>query len=74
VSRDQAARIDAFILEDSQTYAYLLVRNAIKGRMPDWNLMARIFRTSPLQAMTLPLRLLPMLSKRGRDRIIAARV
>jgi succinoglycan biosynthesis protein ExoW len=73
LSADQAARINTLILEDSQTFAYLLVRNAVKGRVPDWNLLARIFRTSPLQALALPLRLLPMLSKSGRDRITAAR-
>jgi succinoglycan biosynthesis protein ExoW len=73
LSPDQAARIDAFIREDSQTYAYLLIRHAAKGRMPDWKLLARVFRISPFQALALPLRLLPMLSKRGRDRVAATR-
>lgn len=69
LNAEQAAKVDRQIADDGQTYAYLLARNAAKGRAPDWALLSKIFRTSARHGLGLPLRLLPMLSKRERDRI-----
>lgn len=69
----QAAKIDVQIAEDGKTLAYLLARNMAKGRMPDWRVLSQVLKISLPQAVGLPLRLLPMLSKRERNRIAAKR-
>lgn len=66
-----AARTARAVAQDGETYAYLLARNAARGRLPDWALLGRLLRTSPRHVAGLPLRLAPMLSKQRRNALAA---
>lgn len=66
LSPPQAEMVDAMIRQDKKVYAYLLFRNALRGRLPDQNAFVQVARTSLTDALSLPLMLLPMLLQHRR--------
>lgn len=69
LTEQQADLIGAHLKGDGQVYAYLLARNAAKGRLPKWSVLANLCRVSPRHALGLPVYLLPMLSKQRRNEL-----
>lgn len=65
----QASLIGTHLKGDGQVYAYLLARNAAKGRLPNWSVLASLSKASPRHAIGLPLYLLPMLRKQRRNEL-----